>query len=472
MTTGQDEGADIRAQSTSNSVQNSQSRFVDVLFSCSIHQRIKGISWPWNVVRQFDNKLSSHASLFESGYSFKLKKTVTELFQYDSELSLESKTMLLIGSSGIGKTTLCEEIKYQWSNRKILNDTKYFFLINVNDSTMKNICSLNDLACYSDLSNQLQGEKEFFDNDNSITIIIDDYEKLPDHHDNTFINGLIGRQILKQCQLIITVHPVALGRLQKLVDVSLNVQLLGFDTNGINVCIQQNLQGHPDKISTLLSYLDENSSVKGLCYIPTLLMILIRFVKEHKSLSSHFNAIELAISHFLFKNNNKNLSQENLSINYFSHLSELSFDSIRNRQLNDLCNFGCSCVKEFLIADYITKLKSPYEQFELLKKYLFEVDLIGSWAQLNMQNITNFGSHSIFRSLKIKSNIPNLSNLIRFGSVYTMFHHFQYNGFKICNKVVFQALCFMHSEEVYYRNCPSFQHEGWYYNNMAYDFSL
>ena len=457
-----------------------------MLFSCYLYQRneekILPAPWPWNIINYFDNKLTSHVGLFESGYSyhyFKIVSTVSELFQFENKWSIVPKTMLIVGSSGIGKTTLCKEIANRWASKEILPNKNCLFLINLDDSTMPKICSLEDLENYSfhpELSNQRA--REFLENDNSdIIIIIDGYKDILDHENNTFFTRLIERRILKQCLLIITVHPSALERLQKMVNVSLNVELLGFTEDGINECIQQELQEHPDKIVTLLSYLDDNEYVKGLCYIPTLLMILIQYVKKHKGLSSSFSAMKLAVSHFLHNNS----FQKESGIDHFLHLSKLSFDSIRNKQFsclqneinnNALCDFGCSCVQEYLAAEYITELRNPCEQFELLKNFLFGADVIDTWAQLNMRNIRNFKSHSIFRHSEIKSNISDLSNLLRCYSVYTWFDHFKCDRFKMCNDVVFQALCFMHSEETYYRCCPRTKLADWYYNDRTYDTNL
>ncbi|XP_065903925.1 ribonuclease inhibitor-like [Dysidea avara] len=382
-----DKEIDIGTQSANDATRNIQYHsnfFASVLFSCYLYQRneekILPAPWPWNIINYFDNKLTSHVGLFESGYSyhyFKIVSTVSELFQFENKWSIVPKTMLIVGSSGIGKTTLCKEIANRWASKEILPNKNCLFLINLDDSTMPKICSLEDLENYSfhpELSNQRA--REFLENDNSdIIIIIDGYKDILDHENNTFFTRLIERRILKQCLLIITVHPSALERLQKMVNVSLNVELLGFTEDGINECIQQELQEHPDKIVTLLSYLDDNEYVKGLCYIPTLLMILIQYVKKHKGLSSSFSAMKLAVSHFLHNNSfqkesdsvaqklayvikaNVNLEVLRLSCNDFQDLKSSvwfilqALQGISNLKILDMSNNNLFCDGEIVIKD-------------------------------------------------------------------------------------------------------------------------
>ena len=62
--------------------------------------------------------------------SLKHTNDISDIFQpftSTAGLTINPKFILIEGASGMGKTTLCKEIAYQWAKQKLLKDTKLLF---------------------------------------------------------------------------------------------------------------------------------------------------------------------------------------------------------------------------------------------------------------------------------------------------------------------------------------------------------
>ena len=103
-----------------------------------------------------DSKSIKFTSLFISLYdqfhhkNFKSIKIsdIFEPFQDKDDSIIEPKYILIDGAPGMGKTTLCKEIAYQWANGELLIGTKIVFLLFLRDPAMQKIHDLKDFIHY------------------------------------------------------------------------------------------------------------------------------------------------------------------------------------------------------------------------------------------------------------------------------------------------------------------------------------
>ena len=205
------------------------------------------------------------------------------------------KLILLQGAPGMGKTTLCNEIAYQWAEECLLNDTELVLLIYLRDPAVLNIKYLKDLIHYFYNSDEVNTElskncaKILNDRDgNNLTVVLDGFDEFNVSSDS-LITNILRRKVLPQCRIVVTSRPTASNRLHRRADV--RVEVLGFtDENKIKY-IKQELKDYPKKIKRLQSYLDEHSSIKSFCYIPMMMSLLVYVFKENGCLSN--NATEL-----------------------------------------------------------------------------------------------------------------------------------------------------------------------------------
>ena len=137
---------------------------------------------------------------------------------------------------------------------------------------------------------------------------------------NSLVAKIIRHQMLPECNLVITSHPSASLYLCDMADC--RVEVLGFTKENRLDYIQHALKESNDKIKALQFYLQSNSTISALCYVPLNMTILLCLFEENCSLndSGDFNSTEkiglpttqtemygkfilMTITHFLKKEN-------------------------------------------------------------------------------------------------------------------------------------------------------------------------
>ena len=201
-------------------------------------------------------------------------KDISELFP---TTSTSSYFILIEGAPGIGKTVLSKEIAYQWADNKLLTFKKLVFLLFLRDPNLKGMELLEHLTQYllkntkkaSDLSDYL-----FETKGRDLAIIFDGYDEMSDEdRSNSLVAKIISRNVLPECDLVITSRPTASLHLRDMADC--RVEVLGFTEEDRLDYIQHALEGSNEKIKLLQSYLQSNSTINALCYVPLNMTILL-----------------------------------------------------------------------------------------------------------------------------------------------------------------------------------------------------
>ena len=274
--------------------------------------------------------------------------------------STKTPTYILIqGAPGIGKTTLCKEVAYQWATNSILKETELLFLMYLHDPSIINIKCLKDLVHYqysfveedTELSEQC-AKILAHRNGIGLTILFDGYDEYNSSNDS-IITKILNRKVLPHSRIVVTSRLTASFRLHSLADVI--VEVLGFTDESKSQYIKQELMGHPNKINELHSYLNTHAAIKSICYMPMMMTILVCMFKEKGYLPN--NSTELynkfiahTMCHHLQKHNisdNDFVTLQNFPIEYKSVLTDLSkfaFLTLQNKQkifsredINNLC---------------------------------------------------------------------------------------------------------------------------------------
>ena len=194
--------------------------------------------------------------------------------------------LLIEGAPGIGKTVLSKEIAYQWAESKLLKHKRLVFLLFLRDPNIKYLSSLEGLIQYlfkgsevvSGLSRHLVRNKG-----KGLIIIFDGYDEMSvEDRNESILTKIISRTVLPQCDLVVTSRPSASLYLRDIADC--RVEVLGFTEEDRLDYIQYALEGSEDKIRTLQFYLQTNSTINALCYVPLNMTILLCLFEEMKYL--------------------------------------------------------------------------------------------------------------------------------------------------------------------------------------------
>ena len=349
--------------------------------------------------------------------------------------SIAPQVIIIDGAPGMGKTTLSKEIAYRWAKSQLLNDTKLVFFVYLRDPNLQKVLNLENFIHYfynfdaaaTEFSKKCADILINRSNDD-ITIILDGYDEYFDASGNSFLTHIMNRRVFPQCKLIITSRPIATNKLHYLGDI--RVEVMGFIDDNKRVYVKQELHNHPDKMEKLLFFLDNNTTINSICYIPMIMTILVCIFKETEELPSDLTElyekfITLVIFRYVEKltdfHTPKVLSLTGLPEllkKYILELSKFAFETLRSDKIvftaedirnscpsvpsmnSDLQGLGLlksthyfsmkkidNCVsynflhlmfQEFLAAYYINSL-DPCKQFKLLKSTLLTEKYTNTW---------------------------------------------------------------------------------------------
>ena len=189
--------------------------------------------------------------------------------------------VLIEGAPGIGKTSICKEIAFQWSKNE---KTDLTFIICLHETTTQNINSFETLfeyICPGKQITQLNNVSDYLAGgaDKRIMVIIDGYEELfNDAHSNSkvFINNIIKHDILQfqKCDLVISARCAA-----AVIDLSehktwYRVELLGFTEERQQQYLESNVGSERDVVK-LRDYLNAKPVVKSLCFHPLFINFMV-----------------------------------------------------------------------------------------------------------------------------------------------------------------------------------------------------
>ena len=193
--------------------------------------------------------------------------------------------IIIEGAPGMGKTTLCKEIAYQWANNQNFTDHKVILFISLCNPVVNQIKDIRSLIQHFYSLDVEILERYLIENSKKVTIIFDGYDEFSDNGDESIIIKILNRKILTECKIIITSRHTASYKLlnQDKTDAYVRVEILGFTKEGREQYIQQELSD-PKKVSKLQSYLDSHPSIETVCYIPMMMTILVYVFKQKEEL--------------------------------------------------------------------------------------------------------------------------------------------------------------------------------------------
>ncbi|XP_065894204.1 NACHT, LRR and PYD domains-containing protein 3-like [Dysidea avara] len=294
------------------------------------------------------------------------------------------EVIIISGAPGMGKTTLCKEMAYQWAKGQFLDNNCLVFYVYLRDPETQKICDLQSFIHYfynfdkaaEEFSKQCADVLTERDN-KDVTMLLVGYDEHFDVSGDLFLTHMLNRKVscFAQSKLVITCGPIATNKLQHVADVK--VDLLGLIDKSKKVFIQKELQGSPNKIEKLSLFLDENSAINSVCSVPMIMSILVYTFKEVDELPAdqaelYEYFIALIISQYLEKLKNnldfKVLQLQHLPECYQQYVVELSKVAFTLKQDNKIV-----CTEEDLktVCPTAVSTNDKFQELGLLKSALY-----------------------------------------------------------------------------------------------------
>ena len=350
----------------------------------------------------------------------KIIKNIGDIFQ-----STNSKIILIEGAAGIGKTYLCKEIAYQWSQEKLLTKKKLLFLLPLRKHEVQSVNTVKALVAYSckqanvesieSITEYLQGTKG-----ESLVLLMDGYDefsgKLPYDH---FINDIIRRIQLPKCMIAITSRPSACRSLYNLAES--RIEILGFTENDRQEYINQALKDSPSDIAKVKQYFKSHLIISSLCYIPLNMVIFLHLFHQNDCPNTYTELykklVESTVMYHVQKSGQPCEKLQTLTDTVIFNLGRFSYNILCKDQIifsldqiEDACpdivpgalkdgfgllqvsehfgavgpektftvTFAHSSIRDCLAALYI-KLLSDDKQFNLLKGTFWSEKYLNTW---------------------------------------------------------------------------------------------
>ena len=270
---------------------------------------------------QTQQELIDMSSYHKKGASaidkLRVTKSIVDIF------TTISKSILIEGAPGIGKTVLCKEISYYWASDKILIGMKLFLLV-IRHPKLHCVNSVSGLIHYLNNDYLSDSEVESAANElrrskgSNIVFVLDGYDECPpDSPLKEFIDNLIKGVCLCNSVVVVTSRPTASMPLRQIV--SHRIEILGFARKARDKYISESLQGLPEKQNDLEKYLKHHPVINSLLYVPLHLAVLMFLFKEGNLPESLTEINEYFIVHTVYRH----LAKQNQRLFRFSKLTDL-----------------------------------------------------------------------------------------------------------------------------------------------------
>ncbi|XP_050019531.1 NACHT, LRR and PYD domains-containing protein 3 isoform X1 [Alexandromys fortis] len=275
------------------------------------------------------------------------------LFEPEDEHTEPVHTVVFQGAAGIGKTILARKIMLDWANRKLFKDKfDYVFFIHCREVSLRTPRSLGDLivSCCPDPNPPVC---KILHKPSRILFLMDGFDELQGAFDehieevctdwqkavrgDILLSSLIRKKLLPKASLLITTRPVALEKLQHLLDHPRHVEILGFSEAKRK---EYFFKYFSDELQAREAFrlIQENEILFTMCFIPLVCWIVCTGLKQQmeagKSLAQTSKTTTAVYVFFLSSLlQSRGDTEEPLFSSHLQGLCSLAADGIWNQKI-------------------------------------------------------------------------------------------------------------------------------------------
>ena len=209
--------------------------------------------------------------------------TQKKLKDYTDMFKERRKRMLVYGRPGIGKSTFCKKVAYDWSKnlREILMNFSILLLIKLRD-----VCDVGNIRDVLRASKLLASDGPIsvdslydyiINNQDKVLLILDGYDEYSFAEERSPILAIWKGEKLRDCHVIVTTRQIECDELRGPSHVQLEIQ--GFKSREQKETFARKLLAGEEDPDEFMSYLYDND-LGGMAEIPLLLLMLCILWKE------------------------------------------------------------------------------------------------------------------------------------------------------------------------------------------------
>ena len=207
------------------------------------------------------------------------------LIAYGDLFKKQVRKVLVEGSAGIGKTSLCISISKDWADGELFKEYKLLLLLPLHQEKVALAGSLSKLIESFMLQVNAQSIVSCLEEKKGegVMIIADGWNKLDEskRQKGTFLYNLLFGDALSLASVIVTSRPTASAPLHNDSHIDpLFVEIRGFKKEGIREFIQSEFVGNQQTADHLLEQLAYNPLIENICSVPLICSIICRLALD------------------------------------------------------------------------------------------------------------------------------------------------------------------------------------------------
>ena len=187
------------------------------------------------------------------------------------------KRVLIEGVPGSGKSTLIQRMCHDWSVGRLAQDYEVVIQVNLRSLPKDQKLSLEDLICTSVADKAVIQEMVDFISSNQgahVLFVFDGYDEMSEERrQESIINEILDGRLAPLSSFVVTTRPISAESLYHCVD--RRVEICGFGDEEVEEYITKYFaSSNPSAGEKLLSALATRPSIKRLCYVPLMLLMV------------------------------------------------------------------------------------------------------------------------------------------------------------------------------------------------------
>ena len=249
----------------------------------------------------------------------------------------QGKVILLEGAPGSGKTTVCWNVCKQWGNEKLFQQFSHVLMVELRDENTQLAKSLAEMLPYCEGNEVHIAEALKKKSGEGVLIILEGWDELPkEQQTRSIFKDLIKkspRSLLQKAVILISSRSSVTANLQSLV--KMRIEVLGFTPEQIDDYIQNCFESEPHTSEELIAKIRQSPKLRGSCYLPLNLTLIMHMYKCDLQLPETFCSIIIQLTLtclYCYRRNTLHLEDD------FNSFTELPDDI--QPQFHNLCKLA------------------------------------------------------------------------------------------------------------------------------------
>jgi len=241
-----------------------------------------------------------------------------------------SSKSLIYGKAGIGKTTFCEYLSWQWAKNEKRIKEKFDYLIHTSLREWKS----GGLKGLIKSNHSSEDDEEillvFKNNNKKILFLFDGYDELSNEK-KSLLRDEIRKNNLQNYIITSRTHGYEENDFY---DIKL-YEIRGFNDKGIDSFVD-NFFDNSEKQKAIKEFLYRNSNIKNICVVPLLLNMICTLWQQDNHLDKNITTTEIyskIIDNILITHDDENVYFRENRTKIKNILGKLSFESLKNNQV-------------------------------------------------------------------------------------------------------------------------------------------